>query len=440
MEIKTIEIAGMVAVMNALRLPYGKEARSDVSFMSAYCKEDAEFKSRSDCFLNSQDIALLSALVKRGDEHAKVIRGLVVYAEIEAPRFFWEEECTYRIGAETLSSGSTMHTIGNGEISIHNFDVPEIIKEVLSPRKNIAKSINPLYFEIPEKLECKIQTYFDRKYEIWNNGDIYALAFTSKEVMPNGTIRNREFKKQKIVTGKTMNHQGYYQVHLGGREGKTLLLHRVIAKAFVENPNNYNIVNHKDGNKGNCSPSNLEWCTSAQNNKHAFDTGLKKVDIKTKYLCFKNGLKYNDEIINKWIEMHNNGLTYEKIADMYNASISMVQQYCTGNRFKYSSEYSFMFNRAKIYEDIIAKINELSELYQETKSDEYIIAIKEMLPESFIQKRIRGYSYQCLRNIVRQRYNHRLPQWHEFIKWVATLPLAKEFIFAGLDIDIENYV
>lgn len=51
----------------------------------------------------------MSTLVKRGDEHAKAIRGLQVYASIEAPIWFYRELETYRVGRERLSSESTMH-------------------------------------------------------------------------------------------------------------------------------------------------------------------------------------------------------------------------------------------------------------------------------------------------------------------------------------------
>ena len=51
-------------------------------------------------------------------------------------------------------------------------------------------------------------------------------------------------------------------------------IHRLVAKAFVENPQNYNVVNHKDGNKLNNYYGNLEWCTSAQNNQHSWDNHL----------------------------------------------------------------------------------------------------------------------------------------------------------------------
>ena len=45
-----------------------------------------------------------------------------------------------------------------------------------------------------------------------------------------------------------------------------------------------------------------------------------------------------------------------------------------------------------------------------------------------------AFSYQALRNIARQRWNHRLPEWHQFVDWVKTLPFAQELILDGLDI------
>lgn len=44
------------------------------------------------------------------------------------------------------------------------------------------------------------------------------------------------------------------------------------------------------------------------------------------------------------------------------------------------------------------------------------------------------FSYQTLRRIVVQRHNHRLPEWHQFIDWIKTLPLAEELILVGLEI------
>ena len=111
--IKTLEIAGLGSVLQALRLPFGKECRSFHDF-NIEINETDRFKTSSFTYVNEKDLHLLSTLVKRGDEHAKVLRGLVVYAEIDAPRYWWQEADTYRIGSERLSSASTMHIQGKG--------------------------------------------------------------------------------------------------------------------------------------------------------------------------------------------------------------------------------------------------------------------------------------------------------------------------------------
>ena len=73
------------------------------------------------------------------------------------------------------------------------------------------------------------------------------------------------------------NPQGYYQVHLwksGNRYPK--LIARLVAQAFISNPENKPEINHKDGIKANNDISNLEWVTSSENQLHSYSTGLNK--------------------------------------------------------------------------------------------------------------------------------------------------------------------
>lgn len=115
LEVKTIEIAGFLSAVEALRLPFGKECRSETEYSDSWVeKYIPNFQADIRVFFNEKDLSLMSTLIKRGDEHAKVLRGIIVYAEINAPRFWWVEMDTYRIGSERLSSESTMHIQGRG--------------------------------------------------------------------------------------------------------------------------------------------------------------------------------------------------------------------------------------------------------------------------------------------------------------------------------------
>lgn len=111
-KIRTIEIAGVASVLQALRLPFGLECRSTTGANYEY--NSTFFAAHSMAHIEPKDMHLLSTLVKRGPEHCKCLRGLIVYAEIDAPRFLWQELDTYRIGTERLSSASTMHIQGKG--------------------------------------------------------------------------------------------------------------------------------------------------------------------------------------------------------------------------------------------------------------------------------------------------------------------------------------
>lgn len=68
---------------------------------------------------------------------------------------------------------------------------------------------------------------------------------------------------------------GYYSVRvwIGNKNKKHIIIHKAVAYTFLDNPNKYTVINHKDGNKLNNNVDNLEWCTYGYNLQHAYDTG-----------------------------------------------------------------------------------------------------------------------------------------------------------------------
>lgn len=74
-----------------------------------------------------------------------------------------------------------------------------------------------------------------------------------------------------------LNGCGYLSFHADTKKGKaTLIIHRLVAEAFLEPVEGKCCVNHIDGNKTNNNVDNLEWCTRSENSKHAVSIGLNK--------------------------------------------------------------------------------------------------------------------------------------------------------------------
>lgn len=116
MKIETIEIAGFAGALKALRLPFGKEMRSKAYTIhnrngQMSDEEGTWFLSEygADIQIHPDDLKLMKRLILNGDEHAKVMRGIIVWAKITAPIYWFSEEETYRAGHERLCSESTMH-------------------------------------------------------------------------------------------------------------------------------------------------------------------------------------------------------------------------------------------------------------------------------------------------------------------------------------------
>ena len=104
---------------------------------------------------------------------------------------------------------------------------------------------------------------YEEQYVVDGFGRVYGVDRTTT-VLDNGRIY------EKPIAGKQMKQslqtKGYKTVTLT-KDGKTktVYVHRIVAEAFIENPENLPMVNHKDEDKTNNFVGNLEWCTASYN-------------------------------------------------------------------------------------------------------------------------------------------------------------------------------
>lgn len=147
-------------------------------------------------------------------------------------------------------------------------------------------------------------------YRISNFGNVYSIR-----------------TQQKLTPAKRLN---YLVFHLYlKRKISNLSAHRLVALAFIPNPNNYPEVNHIDGNKANNRVDNLEWCSKSENRKHAFKLGL--INQKGE---FNNSAKLTNIDILEIRRLHLIGYSYIKLAEQFKVHKNHIGAICRNECWK----------------------------------------------------------------------------------------------------------
>ena len=146
--------------------------------------------------------------------------------------------------------------------------------------------------------------------EIWKNIDGYLNYMVSNF----GRIKNINYRgtgKTKFIKGT--KHNNYTHITLSkNNKLKAYLLHRLVAEAFIPNPENKPCINHKDCNRQNNRADNLEWCTQKENIQY-MDKLKRRVANK----------KLNEEEVKIIKEIKKQGYSYKKIWELFKNKITL---------------------------------------------------------------------------------------------------------------------
>ena len=163
-----------------------------------------------------------------------------------------------------------------------------------------------------EEIWCPIKGY-EGLYQVSDKGSVKSIGYGKERILKPGRIKT-----------------GYLRVNLcKNGEKKNWLVHRIVAQAFIPNPDNLPEVNHKDEDKENNSVQNLEWCDRKYNQNYG--TGIQRMaENKSKPVIqyTKSG-----EFVREWKSI----MDVQRNLGYSNGSISSC---CTG---KCKSAYDFIW-------------------------------------------------------------------------------------------------
>lgn len=454
-KIENVSTAGWEAAIRGARNPMNSWGKSDTVFEDFYndyedcygyhdvmmnryfsdvtplSGEAREAFGNDTFYIGPNDLKLLSNLAKAGSDEAKFRRMIVVYVDITAPIYLWQEIDTYKVGT-VRNSCSFMHKGVSSPFSIYDFSLKnELIYETLGGYELKKYSLTYPY----ETDEYRIYTAENsRTYRVYRNGYVVREEFEYTDNYGSGRTRIIPEAPATLYQTKT----GYFVVKFSGRNEGHIMLHRMVAEVWCEKPEGATQVNHIDGDKGNNCVENLEWVTPKENVEKAIETGLydNLKSLHKRYVAWKHSsivvpasrrAEFKQDILNK--------LPLPELKKKYGMTTNQVNN----SRWTMThSENEDLFQECYVWERLIWMLNGLRELYLETKDNKIFQQIRCLLPQGYLQRATLMLNYEVLANMYHARKFHRLDEWHDFCAWIESLPYAEELIVDAGHEDTED--
>ena len=174
---------------------------------------------------------------------------------------------------------------------------------------------------------------YEGLYEVSNLGNVRSL----KRKTTSGKM---------LITSPDRKRNGYLKLTLSKNDvQKNVLVHRLVACAFIPNPKQLKEVNHKDGNKMNNCVDNLEWVTREENTSHAIKTGLRKPIFNNPLRSFPvNQYSIDGALVNSYPSMREaerqTGVRHKGISD------------CSIGKRESAGGYKWRFNKLDVMDEV----------------------------------------------------------------------------------------
>ena len=190
------------------------------------------------------------------------------------------------------------------EIDKLSLAAQEVLRELLTEyNKMIPKLIDFTEEELKSEMWCDIIGY-EGLYQISTLGRVKSFHNGGERIL------------------KLQISSGYYRVNLNKNgNNKNFRVHILVAKAFIPNPKNKPVVNHKDLNPLDCRVSNLEWSTYSENTKHAWDNGA---TISQRGINSSQAKLTEDEV--RYIRQNPDELTLKQLAEKFHMGTSSIHR------------------------------------------------------------------------------------------------------------------
>lgn len=391
-KVENIEVHGFETAIRGMRNPLNSWAKSDSYYTHIEDTETLE-TANFEFFVGDNDLKLMQKLCKAGSDHRKFLRMINVTMDITAPLYWWAEYDTYKVGT-VANSCSKMH-----KLLAKPFEMNDFSFDKLPGFKNEIKQFRP---DVDE--ETEIWRKIDRDYDVSNHG--------------------RVRHGSRVLSG-SVHLDNYILVTLHGKQHP---IHRLVAEAFIPNPENKPFINHIDANKQNNSVENLEWCTQSENMKHACENNLQPKGLNT--YCGKFTREQREDIKRLW---DSGKCSKREIARKYGVSHTCVND-IINDKYKYA-------DKVNLYEEvarpIVDMLNELRDSYivcdNESDRKKIWYSILQLLPESYNQRRTVQLNYEVLLNMYHARKVHKLDEWVELCKVIETLPYFEDICLNNND-------